>query len=113
MRPASCGITPEGWPTIGITALTALVFACLGWPVPAVLALALCWFAFHFFRDPERVVPTAPGLAVSPADGRVIRIERKPDPLLFGHSENEMSVNPFCLFVRQTGNRRMKLLHGH
>ena len=66
MRPASCGITPEGWPTIGITALTALVFACLGWPVPAVLALALCWFAFHFFRDPERVVPTAPGLAVSP-----------------------------------------------
>ena len=81
MRPASCGITPEGWPTIGITALTALVFACLGWPVPAVLALALCWFAFHFFRDPERVVPTAPGLAVSPADGRVIRIERKPDPL--------------------------------
>ena len=67
MRPASCGITPEGWPTIGITALTALVFACLDWPVPAVLALALCWFAFHFFRDPERVVPTAPGLAVSPA----------------------------------------------
>ena len=60
MRPASCGITPEGWPTIGITALTALVFACLGWPVPAVLALALCWFAFHFFRDPERVVPTRP-----------------------------------------------------
>ena len=32
---------------------------------------------------------------------------------LFGHAENEMSVNPFCLFVRQTGNRRMKLLHGH
>ena len=41
MRPASCGITPEGWPTIGITALTALVFACLDWPVPAVLALSL------------------------------------------------------------------------
>ena len=30
MRPASCGITPEGWPTIGIMALTALVFACKG-----------------------------------------------------------------------------------
>ena len=69
MRPASCGITPEGWPTIGITALTALVFACLDWPVPAVLALALCWFAFHFFRDPERVVPTAPGLAGEPFTG--------------------------------------------
>lgn len=36
-----------------------------------------------------------------------------PGNVLFGHAENEMSVNPFCLFVRQTGNRRMKLLHGH
>ena len=27
--------------------------------------------------------------------------------------ENEMSINPFCLFVRQTGNRCVKLLHGH
>ena len=53
MRPASCGITPEGWPTIGITALTALVFACLGWPVPAVLALALC----YLFNDLARARP--------------------------------------------------------
>ena len=35
-----------------------------------------------------------------------------PGNVLFGHAENEMSINPFCLFVRQTGNRRMKLLHG-
>ena len=103
MRPASCGITPEGWPTIGITALTALVFACLGWPVPAVLALALCWFAFHFFRDPERVVPTAPGLAVSPADGRVIRIERKPDPLT-GDERTCISIfmNVFSVHVNRS-----------
>ena len=73
MRPASCGITPEGWPTIGITALTALVFACLDWPVPAVLALALCWFAFHFFRDlnawcpPRPAWPSARPTAVSSA----------------------------------------------
>ncbi len=36
-----------------------------------------------------------------------------PGNVLFGHTENEMSVNPFCLFVRQTGNRCVKLLHGH
>lgn len=103
MRPASCGITPEGWPTIGITALTALVFACLDWPVPAVLALALCWFAFHFFRDPERVVPTAPGLAVSPADGRVVRIERKPDPLT-GEERTCVSIfmNVFSVHVNRS-----------
>ncbi|WP_300718827.1 phosphatidylserine decarboxylase family protein [uncultured Desulfovibrio sp.] len=103
MRPASCGITPEGWPCIGITAVTALVFACLHWPVPAILALALCWFAVHFFRDPERVVPGAPGLAVSPADGRVIRIERKPDPLT-GDERTCISIfmNVFSVHVNRS-----------
>ena len=33
---------------------------------------ALGAFFTYFFRDPERVVPTAPGLVVSPADGRVV-----------------------------------------
>ena len=80
MRPARCGITPEGWPCIGLTAFSALVFASLGWWLPAVVFLALCWFSMHFFRDPERVTPQDEGLAVSPADGKVIRIEEKPDP---------------------------------
>lgn len=81
MRPARCGITPEGWPLIGLLALAALVCALLGWAAPAVAALLLCWFSLHFFRDPERVTPRAPGLAVSPADGRVVRIETRRDPM--------------------------------
>ena len=80
MRAPNCGITPEGWPCIGLTALSALVFACMGWWLLAVIFLALCWFSMHFFRDPERVVPQGEGLAVSPADGKVIRIEERPDP---------------------------------
>ncbi|RRD70334.1 MULTISPECIES: phosphatidylserine decarboxylase family protein [unclassified Desulfovibrio] len=80
MRPAHCGITPEGWPCIGLTGLSALVFACIGCWLLAVVFLALCWFSAHFFRDPERVVPGDPDVAVSPADGKVIRIERRPDP---------------------------------
>ena len=57
MRPTSIGITPEGWPVIGLCAFTALIFALVGcWPV-AVLFTALLWFSCHFFRDPERVVP--------------------------------------------------------
>lgn len=80
MRPANCGITPEGWPCIGLTALSTLVFACLDWWFPALVLLAVCWFSLHFFRDPERVTPTGRGLAVSPADGRIIRVEERPDP---------------------------------
>jgi phosphatidylserine decarboxylase len=33
---------------------------------------ALGAFMIYFFRDPERVVPSADGLVVSPADGRVM-----------------------------------------
>ncbi|MEO6239238.1 MAG: phosphatidylserine decarboxylase [Vicinamibacterales bacterium] len=33
---------------------------------------ALGAFFAYFFRDPERLVPTAAGLVVSPADGRVV-----------------------------------------
>jgi phosphatidylserine decarboxylase len=33
---------------------------------------ALGAFFAYFFRDPERQIPTEPGIAVSPADGRVV-----------------------------------------
>ena len=44
------------------------------WPlaaIPAVLAV----FVVSFFRDPRREVPAGPGLAVAPADGKVVSVE--------------------------------------
>lgn len=81
MRPPNSGITPEGWPCIGLLAFATLVCAILSWAPLAVLFLAGTWFALHFFRDPERVIPRQPGIAVSPADGRVVRIEIRDCPL--------------------------------
>lgn len=81
MQKPSIGITPEGWPVIGLTALSSLIFALIGcWPM-ATIFLVLVWFSCHFFRDPERVVPQGTGLVVSPADGRVIRIDKRVDPI--------------------------------
>lgn len=80
MRKPSYGITPEGAPSIGLSALAALVFALLGYCIPATLFLLLCFFCCNFFRDPERVVPVKPGLAVSPADGKVVKVTSMPDP---------------------------------
>ena len=81
MQHAQIPLAPEGWPVIGLCAFSALVFALLGcWPV-AVCFLALTWFCCHFFRDPERVPPEGPGVAASPADGRVVRIERRANPM--------------------------------
>lgn len=103
MRSPSVGITPEGWPVIGLTAFSALIFALVGcWPL-AVLFLALVWFSCHFFRDPERVAPEDAELAVSPADGRVVRIETRQDPLT-GEPRTCLSIfmNVFSVHVNRS-----------
>ena len=73
-------LRPEGLPLIGAAAWLALVFAVLGWAVPALLLLLGLLFCMQFFRDPDRVVPDEPDVAVAPADGRVVRVDRAVDP---------------------------------
>jgi phosphatidylserine decarboxylase len=65
-------IDKAGWPFIAGALLPAAVLAGTrryGW---ATGFGALGAFFAYFFRDPERIIPTAPGLVVSPADGRVV-----------------------------------------
>ncbi len=81
MKKESISIAKEGYPIIGLFAVSALVFACFKCPFGAIIFLAFLWFSVFFFRDPERVVPGAGGLAVSPADGKIIRIQKREDPL--------------------------------
>ncbi|HEX5413495.1 MAG TPA: phosphatidylserine decarboxylase [Terriglobia bacterium] len=40
----------------------------------AAFFLILALLVLNFFRDPERLVPSGPGVIVSPADGRVVEI---------------------------------------
>ncbi|MDR3176094.1 MAG: phosphatidylserine decarboxylase family protein [Desulfovibrio sp.] len=80
MLKAHAGITPEGRPAIFLCALAALLAALLDSVPAAILFFLLTFFCCNFFRDPERVVPDAPGLAVSPADGRIVKIASMPDP---------------------------------
>src|SRR5262244_3791917 len=45
-------------------------------PLVVSAALAIALFVAFFFRNPKRQIPTDPRVIVSPADGRVVKIER-------------------------------------
>jgi phosphatidylserine decarboxylase len=66
----------EGIPCVLAFAFTTLVVAILGYSFIGLILLALTLLVGHFFRDPERILTAADGDVVSPADGKVILIER-------------------------------------
>jgi phosphatidylserine decarboxylase len=67
----------EGYLPAAVPAVTGLVLApFFGWIFGGSM-LVLAALVLAFFRDPERVAPADPGAIVSPADGRVLAIERK------------------------------------
>lgn len=81
MRKASIGLAPEGAPIIGLLTVTSLTFGFSGYGLFAIISLLLLFFSVYFFRDPERVAPSNQELAVSPADGKIIRIRPMIDPI--------------------------------
>jgi phosphatidylserine decarboxylase len=70
-------IAREGYPfIIAGVALTALAFG-FGFKSAGVLSGLLSTAFIGFFRDPDRAPPQGDGLIVSPADGRVVAVEKK------------------------------------
>src|SRR5437879_5768669 len=56
--------------------LSAGLAVSLGLNGTAILLLLLAAFVAFFFRNPKREIPPDPRVIVSPADGRVVKIER-------------------------------------
>ncbi|MFO7708910.1 MAG: phosphatidylserine decarboxylase family protein [Desulfobacterales bacterium] len=65
-------IAAAGIPLIFGAAFATLILALLGLTGLALIGLAATFAICGFFRDPDRVIPAAPGAVVSPADGKVI-----------------------------------------
>jgi len=72
-------IAREGWPFLAISIIVAVAvtFWCAAWSIPFwIIAL----FVLQFFRDPPRDIPREQGAVLSPADGRIVAVERVKDP---------------------------------
>ena len=59
---------------VGAACVTG-VFFYLGWVAVGCVAAVVTLFVTWFFRDPDRQVPDGDQWLVSPADGRVIRVD--------------------------------------
>ena len=95
IRDAIPTVHREGYPFIGGTLAAAFVLGFF-WQPAFWLLLALAGWMVIFFRDPDRVVPVAPGLVVSPADGRIEPIvEAVPPPELELGPEPRTRVSVF------------------
>jgi phosphatidylserine decarboxylase len=86
---------PDGYKFIAGAALAMLVLFALAPPLGWLGAIATAYIAY-FFRDPERVTPSRPGLVVSGADGRIVAIGPAVPPRELGlGSEPRIRVSVF------------------
>lgn len=76
MKEPRVPIAKEGYPFIGFAALLAVVLAILGHDRACFTALVLTAFILNFFRDPERIPDEDENSLLSPADGKVIIIDK-------------------------------------
>lgn len=73
-------IAREGWPfIIGAAVIAAIINTLAGliWSIPFWL---IALFILQFFRDPPRVIPQKANAVLSPADGKIVAVEKVQDP---------------------------------
>ena len=73
-------IAREGWPYLALVGVVTLLVHYLGgiawsWPLWIIF-----FFVLQFFRDPQRIPALGRDLVLSPADGRIVVVEKANDP---------------------------------
>jgi len=76
MKEPQIPMAREGYPFIVFIAFATLIAALIGYESVALILLFLTGFVCYFFRDPERIIPDTEESVVSPADGKVILVEK-------------------------------------
>jgi phosphatidylserine decarboxylase len=96
-------VAKEGYPFIGFAVFCTVILALLGLTIATIVSFIATTFIVCFFRDPERFVPTRPDTLVSPADGKVILVEKIPENPFTGGEVTKVSIfmNVFNVHVNR------------
>ena len=70
----------EGWPYIGGSLVVALLVHAVFGGGAALPFWLIAAFVIQFFRDPARPIPQEANAVLSPADGRIVKVEKVRDP---------------------------------
>ena len=97
-------VSREGAPFIGFMAFISLIAALLGFNCVTIILVAATFFVLCFFRDPERVSPNNDVAITSPADGKIIAIEKVMDTKFTEGEAMKVSIfmNIFNVHVNRT-----------
>ena len=76
MKEQRIPVAREGYPFIGFAAFMSILFGIVGYDIFAFVSLAITAFVLYFFRDPARISSDEKDVMVSPADGKVIIIDK-------------------------------------
>ena len=82
-------IVRESIPYIVVPLVVSVAATAFGLWYVGLLFFLVALFMAYFFRDPKRVPPSDPDVVVSPADGRVTRIEA---PAVAGEAPTLISI---------------------
>lgn len=104
MKEINIPVALEGYPFIAFAGFATIVAALLDYDIASLAGLALTTFVLYFFRDPERVAPTAADAVASPADGKVIAIDKVFDDKFINEHVYKISIfmNVFNVHVNRT-----------
>jgi phosphatidylserine decarboxylase len=87
-------VAPEGLPFIIVSAIVTIIVFLIwkNWIVAFPFVILL--FMLFFFRDPERNIPKFADAIVSPADGKIIKIEK-----MYEHEYLKKDVMKISIFM--------------
>jgi phosphatidylserine decarboxylase len=94
-------IAKEGWPFLAAATIVSIVVT-LGWGCWSVPFWLITLFILQFFRDPPRSAPADADAVISPADGRIVAVEKARDAYL---NRDALKISVFMNVFNVHSNR--------